>query len=116
MKKIISSLSIIALLLLFSCSGSKKIVKQNAPATLSVQAVAADGSSFEKAIVINEQHEKQGIDAEYAWIRQHYPGSKVVQQTLNNYKGKSYDILYINTEGAGEKKIYFDISNFLGKF
>jgi len=75
-----------------------------------------DGSSYENAIVINEQHEGPGVDAEYKWIRQHYPGSKTMGQALANKNGKPYDILTIQTADGTEKKIYFDISNFFGKF
>jgi len=75
-----------------------------------------DGSSYENAIVIQEQHEGAGVDAEYKWIREHYRGSKVQGQALTNKNGKPYDILTIRTADGAEKKVYFDISNFFGKF
>ncbi len=118
MKKIMPCLLLI--IFLSACSGSKKIVKSTGNIdSLSVEnsaSVVRDGSSYEKAIVINEQHETQGIDAEYRWIHQKYPGAKVTKQTLNNYKCKAYDVLYISIDGNGEKQVYFDISNFFGKF
>ncbi|HVU56436.1 MAG TPA: hypothetical protein VHD83_15330 [Puia sp.] len=75
-----------------------------------------DGSSYENAIVIQEKHEGAGVDAEYKWVREHYPGSKSKGQGLTYKNGKPYDILTIQTADGTEKKVYFDISNFFGKF
>ena len=94
-------------MLLAACSGGKKIVRT---------AVVADGSSYDSAVVINEVHERQGIDAEYVWVRTNYPGSRVGMQSLNNYKNKAYDILHITTKEGKDKVIYFDISKFYGHF
>jgi predicted Zn-dependent protease len=75
-----------------------------------------DGSSYEKAIVIEEKSEKKGVDAEYAWLRQNYPGCRVGKQALNFKDKKPYDILTITTAEGETRQIYFDISNFFGKF
>ena len=75
-----------------------------------------DGSSYDKAIVIHEDHENQGIADEYAWIRNRYPGSKTKSQSLNYYKNQPYDIIHIVTDDGKEVAVYFDISNFYGKF
>ena len=76
----------------------------------------ADGSSFEKAIFIDKTSEKAGIDAEYAWLKENYPGYRMIQQSLSQHKGRSYDILTIKTKESEEKDIYFDISKFFGKW
>jgi len=76
----------------------------------------ADGSSYEKAIVIQEKSETPGVNAEYKWIAEHYPGYSRGMQSLNFYNKKPYDIITIKTKDGEEKKIYFDISNFFGKF
>lgn len=75
-----------------------------------------DGSSYEKAIVIQETREKPGVDAEYAWLKAHYPGYKLNGQALNFKDKKPFDILNIKTANGETKAIYFDISNFFGKF
>ena len=75
-----------------------------------------NGSSFETAIVIQETHETPGVRVEYKWIADHYPGYKTKMQALQNKNGKSYDVLTIVTSDGAEKVIYFDISNFFGKF
>jgi hypothetical protein len=75
-----------------------------------------DGSSYANAVVIKEKSETVGVSAEYKWIGEHYPGYKTKMQALQNVKGKPYDVLTIETADGVEKKLYFDISNFFGKF
>lgn len=75
-----------------------------------------DGSSFEKAIVIDKKKEVEGVAAEYAWLKQNYPGYSMVKQSLSNKGKKQYDVLVIKTKEGEEKTIYFDITNFFGKF
>ena len=77
---------------------------------------SGDGSSFEKAIIIKEHSESAGINAEYAWISQNYPGYKSQGQALTYYKKVAYDIINIITLNGEKKSIYFNISNFFGKF
>jgi hypothetical protein len=102
--------------LLYSCTTSKKIVNNSDSATIEADNISHDGSSFEKAIIINEKSEFKGIEAEYAWLRKNYPGYKSKQQSLLSHDGKSYDRLDIITSDGEEKSIYFDISNFFGKY
>ena len=75
-----------------------------------------DGSSYENAVVIKEKTETKGVDAEYKWCAVNYPGYKRKMQALDNKGGKLYDVLTIVTADGTEKKVYFDISNFFGKF
>jgi hypothetical protein len=78
--------------------------------------VERDGSSYDKAIVILEKTEGKGEQAEYSWIRDKYPGSKPHNQSLNFHDKKSYDIIHITTADGKEVAVYFDISNFFGKY
>jgi hypothetical protein len=78
--------------------------------------LANDGSSFEKAVYITEAQETPGIHAEYAWIRNKYPGSKTRGQSLNIHEKKPYDIIHITTADGKDIDVYFDISKFYGKF
>lgn len=106
-----------AVLVAAACTPSKKAItsKPNAAAVGSV-ADSRDGSSFEKAIVITEKSETTGVHAEYEWLKVHFPGYKMGSQSLSQYKGKPYDILSFETAEGEKKQIYFDISNFFGKF
>ena len=111
MKTVFYSLAILLMVCTYSCSQ-----KTTGGATSSVQAAERDGSSYEKAIIINERSEGKGVTAEYAWLKANYPGYKSMGQSLNHKDGKSYDIIRIKTSGGTEKSVYFDISNFFGKF
>jgi len=96
-----------------SCSTTKKTVHGS---TAAVSATDNDGSSFDKAIFVQEDHEQPGVDFEYRWIRNKYPGSKVNGQSLSNHNKKPYDIIHITTADHTSLDVYFDISNFFGKF
>jgi hypothetical protein len=110
-------IALLAILLAFSCSsGHKATGATPAPAVLGLPDSSRDGSSFEKAIVIHETSETPGVRAEYQWIRDHEPGYSSTKQSLSMYKGKSYDVLHIKNGDGLEKDVYFDISNFFGKF
>lgn len=76
----------------------------------------ADGSSYEKAIFIDKSTETAGVDAEYVWLKENYPGYQMIKQSLVHHDGRSYDILKIKTKDGAEKDIYFDISKFFGKW
>lgn len=89
------------LLVVISCTVTKK-------ATVSTSDL--DGSTQERAVIV------ASIDAEYAWIRQKYPGAKVTSQALIENGKKYYDLLTFTTPGGETKKAYFDINSFFGKF
>lgn len=73
-----------------------------------------DGSSFEKAIIIHASDEKSGVDAEYAYLKKHFPDYVTQSQSLKEHNGKAYDVLEFRT--AGKKRvIHFDISSFFGR-
>lgn len=102
-------LFVVFALLLFifaSCSSTKKLAGASA---------VQDGKSFETAIIITETHERQGVDAEYAWIKVKYPGAKTQGQALSSHDKKPYDIIHIVTAEGTKLDVYFDISSFFGK-
>jgi hypothetical protein len=101
--------------LLISCKTGQKSTGIVTPNNKTMN-TSRDGSSFENAIIIPEKSESKGVDAEYQWLRTNYPGYKSTGQSLNEHKGKNYDIIKIKTADGLEKSIYFDISNFFGKF
>ncbi len=75
-----------------------------------------DGSSFEKAIVIDKDNSMDGVQAEYAWLNKYYPGYKIKKQRLTFDNNKPYDVIEIITADGVEKAIHFDITKFFGKF
>lgn len=117
MKKIIPVL--LLSIVFVSCSSSRKNVSStnnSGQLEMSKANPDADGSSFEKAIVIMEKSETVGVNAEYKWLKDNYPGCTTKGQALVFNNKRPYDILTIKTKDGEEKKIYFDISNFYGKF
>ncbi len=119
MKKVL--LFVMLAIFLTACSSSKKSARNSQTTTSQSgdfikNSDANDGSSYEKAIVIEEKTEKPGVDAEYVWLRKNYPGCSVNKQSLRYNNGKPYDVLSITTADGKKKDIYFDISNFFGKF
>lgn len=101
-----------------SCSSSKKTTAaaQNPAATTTATTSAdADGTSFEKAIVIKSNSETAGVTEEYAWLKKNYPGYKTKSQKLVYHDKKPYDMISIETAEGNLVDVYFDISKFFGK-
>ena len=79
------------------------------------------GESMEDAIIImGAKGEKDGIDSEYKYLESKY-GLKEIDwelelQSLLSEKGKSYDKMDIKLADGTKKTIYFDITNFFGKY
>jgi len=98
-----------------SCTTSKQIANNKDSRPIVLKNVDRDGSSYNKAIIIDEKTERKGVDAEYIWLKVNYPGYKSKMQSLNFNNNKPYDIIEIVTADGQNKSIYFDISNFYGK-
>lgn len=75
-----------------------------------------DGSSMESAVIIrNAANESEGVAAESQWMRKVHPGWVKGTQGLFQKNGRHYD--RIDYTNRGEKlTIYFDITDFFGKF
>ena len=101
------------LVFIIACSTSRTTEK-NDHSTNKEQHIR-DGSSFENAIIIKEHSESKGVDAEYIWLHENFPGYKLIGQYLLNNNKKPFDKLDIQTADGQNKSIYFDISNFFGK-
>jgi hypothetical protein len=111
-----------------SCSNSRKLaatstnVASNStsmPSDTAVEDVSdgeRDGSSLAKAVVIKERSTRAGVPAEYAWVRQRFPNSKVIGQALMHKGKKSYDMLTVQKADGGTEEVYFDITRFFGKW
>ena len=73
------------------------------------------GTSFENAIVIRVQTENAGVEEEYKWLAQSYPGYSTIRKTQVSRGDKHYDIITFRTRDGIEKNAYFDITSFFGK-
>ncbi|HVA97529.1 MAG TPA: hypothetical protein VNG53_01430 [Bacteroidia bacterium] len=113
MKKIL--LIALTIGLLGACTASKKEASSNSTTTTE-NASTKVGLSIETAVVIKDKNETDGVNSEYAWINVHYPDYTTKSQELLMVKNKPYDKIDIKTKEGKALAIYFDISNFFGKF
>lgn len=75
-----------------------------------------NGSSPELAVDLSgSRTESEGIQAEKAWLEQHYPGARVKSQALL-LGPPVMDMLTITLPSGEEREIYFDISSYFGKW
>lgn len=79
-----------------------------------VKISGGDGSSIEKAIIISDCDDIEGVDQEYLLIRNIFGEFKMIQQSLLNVKKKVYDKLEIEADGK-RVEVFFDITDFFGK-
>ena len=88
------------------------------PPTTGIHFSGGDGSSVEKAIVIlGAKGERDGVAAEYSYVEKHLGLSRndVVSQSLLDKNGRSFDMLQLKT-AQGSRQLYFDITDYFGKF
>jgi hypothetical protein len=72
-----------------------------------------DGSSFDEAIVILGATKATGVDAEYLYLGNHFPGFQLQCQRMQPRDNKNYDVLEIVTPDGTEHNVYFNITGFL---
>jgi hypothetical protein len=116
---ITAAFSLLAAFVLGGCAlgGAEGGMHESSPATTPPMATAhADGNSYENAIVIKETNESAGVAAEYSWIQSNIPGAKPKLQSLQSHGGKPYDVIQVELGNGESRNVYFDISNYFGKF
>src|ERR1051326_3599424 len=74
-----------------------------------------DGSSVIAAVIVHANDETVGIHAEYAWINEHWPGSRRGKQGLVTQNNRLYAALTITDKTGQERTLYFDITEYFGK-
>jgi ABC-type glycerol-3-phosphate transport system substrate-binding protein len=110
-----SALFLCMVLFMVSCHTSKQFPAAS-HGEFKINTPDRDGSSIAKAIIIEEKSEGTGVNAEYSWLDHHFPGYKSEGQALIQDGHVPYDVINIKTRAGEELKIYFDISNYFGKF
>ena len=105
-----------------ACSSNKNTVDGTAdtvdkplPKTATTFAPQRDGSSFDRAIIIDQKTERAGIDAQNTQLLTLFPGSKRISQRFELYKDKQHEIINISTADGREVAVYFDVSSYFGK-
>jgi hypothetical protein len=75
-----------------------------------------DGSTEAKAIlIVGAKDDFSATGAEYAYLRQHFPGYHFDSQALMSAGNKSYDMLAFEDAKGAPHHLYFDITSTLGK-
>ena len=75
-----------------------------------------NGSSIENAIIISECTNEEGVSQEYLELKKRFKEYRLLQQSLLMEKGKVYDKLELIVEKGKEITIFFDITDFFGKW
>ncbi len=74
------------------------------------------GDSIEDAVIVQgAKGEPDGVDAEYFWLKKHYPTARREGQGVLTQGGRHYDRLDLTLPDGTKKSVYFDITAFFGK-
>lgn len=100
-------------------TGTPTLIKK--VGAVDVRIAGGDGLTLENAVIITAKSETTGVQAEYDYVASKYgvrnEDWKLLSQAVQNNKNKIYDVLSIQLTKNDEKfDIYFDITNFYGKF
>lgn len=99
-------------ILIFSCSSPKEVPVKKTEPKLSKTDVLRGGTSFENPIVIRVTTERAGIDEEYRWLSNNYPGYSMIRRKQVTHNGKRFDIITIRTRSGQSRDVYFDSTAF----
>ena len=80
-----------------------------------VRIEGGNGSCQDDAIIITDCNNIEGVGLEYAEIRRRFGQYKLLKQSLLKINDIMYDKLTLNINGK-EETVYFDITNFFGKY
>lgn len=113
--KTVNFLFAVIIIFFGACSSPKKTTTKGASPTVTRTDVLRGGTSFSNAVVIMVESERAGLDEEYKWLANNYPGYGLVRRTHVTNSSKHYDIVRIKTKQGQVKDIYFDSTRFWGK-
>src|SRR5215470_12184738 len=98
-------------------SGPAAAPKASGSVEAAVPSALKTGDSIGSAIVLpGVTDEITGVPAEYAYIREHYPGWLFQGQALIHENGRHYDMLLVVGPNGEKRSVYFDITDWYGKF
>jgi hypothetical protein len=85
-------------------------------AATAIHFAGGDGSSVDKAVVILGATEATGVRAEYLWLGAHFPEWKLQDQSTLNQGKQIYDVMKFAMPDGSQHTVYFDITDFFGKY
>jgi hypothetical protein len=74
-----------------------------------------DGTSEEKAVLVEADNEEDGVLWERQWIFDHYGRFRRKSVGLAAANGRHYDVFVVELADHSEKTIFFDCTKFLGR-
>ena len=99
--------------LLIACHAGRVAPTNVAP----TQPLAArENIPCDSAVVIRAPNERAGVDAERAWLTEHFPGHSQYSQSLQMGNKRVYDVLTFTTREGHGASICFDITEFYGRW
>ena len=98
-----------------ACSPPKKATPKADLPTVTRADKLVGGTSFSDPVVIMVQDERTGLDEEYKWLSNNFPGYALIRRTHVIRSSRHYDIVRIKTKQGQVKDIYFDSTRFSGK-
>lgn len=105
----------ITMVLFGACSPAKKTPPKSTSPPVTRADLLKGGTSFDNAIVIRVETERAGLDEEYKWLANSYPGYALVRRSHVVRSSRHYDIVRIRTKDRQVKDIYFDSTSFWGR-
>jgi hypothetical protein len=113
--KTVNLLFIAIIIFLGACSSPNKATTKGALPAATRTDILRGGTSFSNAVVIMVESERAGLNEEYKWLANNYPGYALVRRTHVERSSRHYDIIRIKTQQGQLKDIYFDSTRFWGK-
>lgn len=78
------------------------------------------GRSFADAVIVHAPNSEKGVVVEYAFIEKIFGKKnedwKLASQVLKTYNSKHFDVFRLVLKGGKDEVMYFDISEFYGKY
>lgn len=113
--KTVNLLFVFAIIFAGACSSPKKTATKPALPKATHADILRGGTSFSNAVVIMVESEREGLNEEYKWLANNFPGYGLIRKTHVKRSSRHYDIIRIKTQQGQLKDIYFDSTRFWGK-
>jgi hypothetical protein len=113
----LTHLFLVLIIFLGACSSPKKTTSTKKVSPKITQAdLLKGGTSFENPVIIKVTTERAGVEEEYTWLSNNYPGYTTIRKTPANKAKKHYDIIRIRTRDGQVKDVYFETTHFFGRW
>jgi hypothetical protein len=113
--KTVNLLFVVMIIFLGACSSPKKTTTKATLPKATRGEILRGGTSFSNAVVIMVETERAGLNEEYKWLANNYPGYALVRRTHVERSARHYDVIRIKTKQGRVRDIYFDSTRFWGK-